>query len=93
MSATVDKKVFSRWSFCTKSQVLRSQMCPNLCKWQSLNTMMMIVKYDENGVGDDDEKYHDQHQHFISEQKDVKLSLRSPGLLAVDTDEEKDKER
>ena len=30
---------------------------------------------------------------IISEQKDVKLSLRSPGLLAVDTDEEKDKER
>ena len=49
-------------------------------------------EFDKNGVGDDEE-YHDQHQHFISEQKDVKLSLRSPGLLAVDTDEEKDKER
>ena len=73
-----------------KESVLQRQMCPNICKWQSLNTMMMIVKYDNNGVGGDDEKY---HHHFISEQKDVKLSLRSPGLLAVDTDEEKDKER
>ena len=64
MSATVHKKVFSRWSFCTKSQVLRSQMCPNLCKWQSLNTMMMIVKYDKNGGGDGDEKYPNQHHHY-----------------------------